>query len=234
MIWLPIVQGGSNQRAVSLVTYNIGYDDDAWVMAAGERVERIGAQFAEFATDIFALQEVIYRGDRAEVEGFARLRTGWHWYAEPHNKRNHYCNMLVSAFPFVEGSHCTCTIVSPAGRNDRVNISAKVRTPAGIMRVWSIHTRFEEAKEGTKQTLRGVKLVADSEPDVPYAIMGDFNTGRSNVMEIAKDVGLQLDATHVGRIDHILVHGLDITAQHVAARPGVPGEHDPVFATVTR
>jgi endonuclease/exonuclease/phosphatase family metal-dependent hydrolase len=245
-VFLPAVANGGQQRRtvcsrapkarsqVNVATYNVGYDgNNAWIMAPIERVQKIGGQLLAHDVEIVALQEVMHEGDNMELGVFSHWFTGWQWFAEAHNRRNHYLNVILTAHPIVQGSERTHTIVSRNGRNDRVNVSVQVRTPAGVMRVWSIHTRFEEPDDGTAQLMRGVKLVADSEPGIPVLIMGDFNTQRSNVLSIAKDAELRPNATTVGRIDHILAHGLEIVESCAAPRPGVPGEHDPIFATVT-
>lgn len=229
-IYLPTVTNGAPDKRLMVATYNIGVDGGDWVMASEERVARIRDHFEAHTVDIAALQEVGLRGVRLEVAPFAQ---GSHVYWEPHNQNNHYCNMIVSRHPIVEGSQRTHTIFSRNGRNDRVNVSVQVRTPAGVVRIWSIHTRFEEPDEGTRQTLQGVKLVAASEPDIPYIVAGDYNTSRKNVLSIAKDVGLQVKSTQAGRIDHILVNGLAILEEYIYTPTDLPTSHVPVFARVT-
>jgi endonuclease/exonuclease/phosphatase family metal-dependent hydrolase len=226
-VFLPVVANGK-QDTLLCATYNIGFDGGDWVMASQERVERIKDHLQD--VDVIALQEVGYRGARQEVTVFMQ---GLNVYWEPHNENNHYCNMLVSKHPFVEGSQRTHTIFSRNGRNDRVNVSVQVRTPAGVVRVWSIHTRFEEPDDGTRQTLQGVKLVAESEPGVPFVVAGDYNTSRKNVLNIAKDVGLPVRSTQAGRIDHILVSGLEILEEYIFTPQDLPTSHVPVFARVT-
>lgn len=246
--YLPIVAGKQRDRltvcsgaqmtrdALNLATYNVGYEPDAWAMAPVERVGNIvRLMLGDRDAEIIALQEVMYEGERAELPVFVHGFRGWQWFSVPHNRTNHYCNLLLSRYPIIPGSERTHTIHSAAGRKPRVNISVQVASPAGAARVYSIHTRFEEPDSGTRQTMEWVAQVVEQEPKIPYALMGDFNTQRKNVLEIAKDAGLRLQSTRSGRIDHILLGGAWAILEDCSAPlPSVPGEHDPLFATVRK
>ena len=123
----------------------------------------------------------------------------------------------------------------------RAAVAATVRTPAGDVRVYSVHfeTAFGLWSEGHRRDQARAVLADAATWPGPVAIAGDFN-GRGPADEVAKagfswltrsldDRGMFFD------FDHVLVRGLCATGNRPAAHaPDVTGasDHRPVWAIV--
>jgi len=118
------------------------------------------------------------------------------------------------------------------GDQDRTNISVKIDTPIGDIRVWSIHTRADDPLYGADITVQGVKDLSDAEPTIPIILMGDFNLSYKDTRDLVDSIFPEMISTKLSYIDHIFVYQLFVVGGYSAPRV-VAGQHDPVFATVT-
>jgi endonuclease/exonuclease/phosphatase family metal-dependent hydrolase len=234
-VFLPLVSGRAPLPPLGLATFNIGYDESQGSsLSAEERVEKIAGQIEMRDAEIVALQEVVSSLGRPELEAFHKRLPDWHFYSLPHNPGQTYRNLILSRFQIVGGSERSHTIRTEKS-SERVNLSVQVKLPDGRkIRVFNIHTRANAAEEGTRQSLQWVKQVADSEPGIPYVVMGDFNLEYPLVKKIAKQVGLEVPAfVTTGEIDHMLAsddfNPLDFS---IPSRPTQEGQHNPLFATM--
>jgi endonuclease/exonuclease/phosphatase family metal-dependent hydrolase len=234
-IFLPLVEGSgepvvpaASAGTMKVVTYNIGYEG---VGDADARIEQIYNQFVANDVEVAAIQELRFAGAGQEIDAVEDHFSAWHIYRYPHNIYQEYENAIFSVYPIVASSQEHVEI--PAGSQTRTNISVILDTPRGYIRVWSIHTRFNNAVYGTNITVDGVKDVSDSEPTIPVILMGDFNLMYEDVREIVDDIFPEMDSRKIGRIDHVFTHILNVVDGYVAPRV-VSGQHDPTFATVER
>jgi endonuclease/exonuclease/phosphatase family metal-dependent hydrolase len=247
-VFLPLVATGPRRRAtvcnrapkgpkqINLCTFNIGYDEGAQAGATTVLRVNVISQQVDFARDaeIVALQEVVHRpGARPELDMLRAQMKGWHAFSLPHNLAQDYRNMILSAYRIIRDSE-RAHVIRTERAPERTNLSVQVAHPSGAVRVFCIHTRAGAALEGVRQSLEWAAAVTASEPGVPFAIMGDFNALRKDVLAEARRAGLQVQATEAGRIDHMLLGGLRIDEECVVARPMPEGQHNPLFATVGR
>jgi endonuclease/exonuclease/phosphatase family metal-dependent hydrolase len=220
---------------INVATYNIGASDKWLTTTAYERINRIMRQVTvDRGAEIVALQEVLLRLPvRNEVPALKDLYPKWSMYVVLHNKQQDYMNVIMSVYPFVTASGQTHVIESRKGYPDRTNLTVLVNTPLGLLRVFNVHTRYDEAAYGVAQTMKWVLEVVKAEA-YPFVIMGDFNAGHGDVMDEAEGAGLQLQSLKASRIDHVFAGGrLGVVEAGSVPRPVVEGEHDPVFATVS-
>jgi endonuclease/exonuclease/phosphatase family metal-dependent hydrolase len=187
-VFLPIVMTGGRHRAtvcsrvnkarnqLNLATYNIGYStNDSWVISR-DRIATIVDQLEQgHDAEVVALQEVVQRDNRPEIQVFSNDHKDWWQFTAPHNEDQDYRNLILSAYPIVKGSERTHTIKSKKGKQDRVNLSVQVAHPSGTFRVFNVHTRYDEASEGVAQTMKWVRTITDQEKGMPFVVMGDFN-----------------------------------------------------------
>jgi len=123
----------------------------------------------------------------------------------------------------------------------RAAVAATVHTPAGVVRVYSVHfeTAFGLWSDGHRRDQARAVLADAATWPGPVAIAGDFN-GRGPADEVAKAGYAWLTRTLDDRglffdFDHVLVRGLCATGNRPAAHaPDVTdaSDHRPVWAIV--
>jgi endonuclease/exonuclease/phosphatase family metal-dependent hydrolase len=247
--FLPLVSAGQQRQRksvcarktlqatqINVATYNIGASDKWLASTSAERIQRIMQQVDEQRdVEVVAFQEVLQRLPlRAEVAALKELYPKWSMFVAPHNERQDYMNAIMSCHPIVIGSERTRVIESRKGYAARTNISVQVLHPACTFRAYNVHTRFDEAEHGVRQTMEWVLDVSKDEPSLPYVVMGDFNSAHSDTLASAAAVGIDLTSLRASRIDHVLASGLRIDEACEVQRPVVEGEHNPVYATLRK
>lgn len=227
-VWLPWVVAQRPDKDLKIATFNIGYNSAEENPA--DRMLYLHSQLLREGVEVAAIQELRHVGPRPELPYLEEQFRGWYIYRVPHNPQQQEESAILSRYPFVPGTEVVIPIHSRRGYQDRVVFSAVVRAPAGNIRVWTIHTRYNEPDWGTETTLRAAKALHDAEPNVPTIVMGDFNEGFEHIVEYAGAIGLQFSGYRASRIDHII--GIGITIRDEYQRPkALSSQHDPLFAT---
>lgn len=227
-LWLPWIVSQRPDHDIKVATFNIGYNSAE--ESASDRMLYLHDQLLGEGVEVAAIQELRHKGDLSEAHFLEEQFKGWYIYRVEHNPVQQEESAIVSRYPFAAGSEVNVTIKSRRGYRDRVVPSVVVRTPIGNIRVWSVHTRYNEPDWGTEQALRAAQALHRLEPNVPTIVMGDFNWGFDHLVETAGNLGLEFSGKNDSRIDHII--GLGMTIRDAYQRPkALSSEHDPLFAT---
>lgn len=136
-------------------------------------LERVLSLIRRHHPDVLAVQEVEGRGRGARPSPFTVLREhfeGRALHAETiRAKDGAYGHMLLSRWPIERE---TIHDLSVDGREPRAAISARIRTPGGLLGVIATHLGLKQ-RERYRQASRLARLVREMEG--PVVVMGDFN-----------------------------------------------------------
>jgi len=224
---------------LNLASYNVGDDGDVWKDGLAHDPARVAAMAKLLMTtrsaEIIALQEIKHEVADGETKPpeLSYIKTyfpGYSILTRPHNSDNDYSNVILSKFPFVSGTEKELLMTEGRG-NDRRNLSVIVNTPRGKVRVFAIHTRYEQPGSQTKEIAAWVKSVTSSEPGIPFVVMGDFNQSDSNNKSAFSDAKVSVVSPGFPGIDHIYLNSLSINEKCRIGNGGISGGHDPVFIT---